>query len=280
VDESSELRKILVEIVGEIAGYLRDLVDSNELYRVIGKGASGDQTRLADKIAEEMVIDLIKREHLCALIVSEEIGLVKTCDRPEYVVIIDPLDGSMNYISKITFASSSIAIAHVEKPYYREILAGAVANIFLREIYSFDKNNAYLDNIKIDPNTLKPVIRDTIVIYTSRPELFYSTKVFMRKYMPHGRLRILGSASLEICYVGLGRIGLYINDTGKLRNLDIAAASLFAEKLGKKVVDITGRSIDFRVDRIEKISTIIVGDDEIVSSITSVLKETGYVQTP
>lgn len=276
--DARDLRRILVKIASETSGYLRDIIDEKDLADIIGKGASGDTTRRADKIAEETIIDLVRNEGLCTKIVSEEGGIKSLCREPEYLLIVDPLDGSMNYLSKIPYAAVSLAISRINKPFYRDVLAGAVANIFLRETYSFDQEHVYIDNVVLTKKDLSPPTSDIVIVYTKTPSLFSILKEFFKTYLPNGRLRVLGSASLELVYTGLNRISLFINDMGSLRNLDIVAAIGFAERLGKKIVDIHGNKLFFRIDSIERIKSIVAGCNDLVEKFIEFTKARGYVQ--
>ncbi len=276
--DAKSLRKILVRIAGETAGYLRDIVDQQDLAEAIGKGAAGDTTHRADKIAEETIIDLVRREDLPAKIVTEEGGIINVTTNPEYLLIIDPLDGSMNYLSKIPYAAVSLAISRIDNAVNTGILAGAIANIFLKEIYSFDDEHAYIDNTPILPDNLKPSVSNIVIVYTKTPSFFNLMKDFFTTHLPQGRLRVLGSASLELAYTGLSRILLFINNMGSLRNLDIVAAIKFAEKLGKKITDIHGNPISFRVDEIVRIDSVVAGEKHLVDKLISFIKAKEYAQ--
>jgi len=270
--DANTLRKLLVEIAGEVAGYMRDIAGIEGLDEVLRIGASGDQTRKADRIAEDIAIDLIKHEKIPVKIVTEESGIIETTNNPEYVIIMDPLDGSMNYVSLIPFAAVSIAIAPMNNPYFSELIAGAIANIFLGEIYSFSDNKIWIDNTFYQGSGKN---MGSIVVYTGNPKFFKILNSFIHD-MPGYRLRILGSASLELAYVGLGRVSMFYNDTGKLRNVDIAAAAGFVIKAGYTVVNVNGLSIDFRVDDLYRIDSLIAGKREFVEKFLMYLKSHGY----
>ena len=66
--DANTLRKLLVEIAGEVAGYMRDIAGAEGLDEVLRVGASGDQTRRADRIAEDIAVDLIRHEKIPCLL--------------------------------------------------------------------------------------------------------------------------------------------------------------------------------------------------------------------
>lgn len=266
------LRKLLVEIAGEVAGYMRDIAGTKGLDEVLRIGASGDQTRKADRIAEDIAIDLIRHEKIPVKIVTEETGVIEVTKSPKYIIVMDPLDGSMNYVSLIPFAAVSLAIAPIDKPYFSKLIAGAIANIFLGEIYSFSDDRIWVDNTFYQGSGKN---MGSIIVYTDNPKFFKILDRFMRD-VPGYRLRILGSASLELTYVGLGRASIFYNDTGKLRNVDIAAAAGFVIKAGYTVTDINGSHIDFRVDGLYRIDSLIAGKREFIEKFLLYLRSYNY----
>ena len=269
---SDVLRRTLVEIAGEVAGYMRDIAGSEGLDKILRVGAGGDKTREADRIAEELAIDLIRREHIRARIVTEESGVIDLHSRPEYVVVMDPLDGSMNYVSLIPFAAVSLAIAPMGRPFFKNIVAGAVANIFLKEIYSFAGDKIFVDNTSyIGPGKSM----GSIIIYTSNPRLFNILQQFFREVKGF-RLRILGSASLELAYIGLGRASIFYHDTGNLRNVDVAAAGAFVERAGLAIVNKNGEPLDFRLDKLYRIDSIVAGEKDTVELFLGYLRRHSY----
>jgi len=271
--DSNTLRKILVEIAGEVAGYMRDIAGTEGLDEILHVGASGDQTRRADRVAEDIAIELIKHEKIPAKIVTEESGIIKITDKPEYVIVMDPLDGSMNYVSLIPFAAVSIAIAPMDSPYFSRLIAGAIANIFLGEIYSFSSDKIWVDNIYYQGSGKS---MGSIIVYTNNPKFFKILDRFIHD-IPGYRLRILGSASLELAYVGLDRVSMFYNDTGKLRNVDIAAAAGFVVRAGYTVVDINGSNIEFRVDGLYRVNSLIAGKGELIEKFLMYLRKHEYL---
>ncbi|WP_054852973.1 inositol monophosphatase family protein [Vulcanisaeta distributa] len=91
---------------------------SNDLsYRQIMKRGSTDVSRRIDLEVEDMIIKDIEKEGLRAVISTEERGVVKVGDGdPEYAFVVDPLDGSLNFVLGIPFYSISIAAGKYGNP--------------------------------------------------------------------------------------------------------------------------------------------------------------------
>ncbi len=260
-----ELEKIAFKIAGETAGYLRDLYGIEELSQVVGRGASGDTTRRIDAMAEDYAIDLLRNTGFTLHIVSEERGVVRTGPEPEYIALMDPLDGSLNYTLGIPAVSVSIVFYKMNEPYLAKGVSGAVANVFLREIISFDSRSVYLNKQRI--SEYRSSGSGIAVIYTRDPSVFKIIHLFMKDtFQWPTRLRVLGSAALESVYAGIGRIDLFFHNTGRLRNLDVAGGINVAERLGAIATDLEGFGLDrYRADKIDFIKSLIIGSKRILS---------------
>ncbi len=258
------LEKIAFTIVGEIAGYLRDLYGLVELSKVVGRGASGDTTRRIDALAEDYAIELLKNTGYNLLVVSEEKGIVRIGNRSEIIALMDPLDGSLNYTLGIPAVSVSLVFYSIDNPYLINPLAGAVANVFLREIISFDGERVYLNKNPI--HGYMSSRSGIAVVYTRNPDIFPLIHKFMSGTFEYPtRLRVLGSAALESVYAGLGRIDLFFHNTGRLRNLDVAGGIGVARRLSAQVFDLEGMLYTYRADRIEFLKSLVIGEPRIAS---------------
>ncbi|RLG91442.1 MAG: D-fructose 1,6-bisphosphatase [Thermoprotei archaeon] len=258
MSNGKDLEKIAFKIAGEAAGYLRDLYGIEELSTVLGRGASGDTTRKIDALIEDFVIELLKNTGLKLHIVSEERGVIESIDEPDYLVLMDPLDGSLNYTLGIPNVAVSIVFYKPSTNNISDPVAGAVSNVFLRETYSFDEENVYINKVRVE----KYVSRKSgiAVIYTNNVDTFRKTYLFMKKYFGGDvRLRVLGSAALESVYAALGRIDLFLHNTGRLRNLDVAGGIAIAKRLGVKFFNIKGEPVNTRIDRIEFLESLVIG---------------------
>lgn len=261
--DAKELERIARRLAGEVAGYLRDIHGTKGLDEVLGRGASGDTTRRADRLAENFLIDLVRAEGLDVIIVSEEKGIVKLSDNPELILLTDPLDGSLNYVLGIPVAAVSIVFYDIKKPYLSSALSGAVANVFVREIYSFDDENVFVNGAVMRER--RELESGIATVYTNDPSLFIVVEKYLHgRYRLGSRIRVLGSAALESTYAAIGRFSLFINNTGRLRNLDIACGYAIAKRFGLPVIDVEGREIDGRTDGISRLRSMLIGGREIL----------------
>jgi len=252
------LRTIGYRIIKKVSLLLKKYVNLNNIDNVVGKGYGGDYSFKIDTLIEEYIINQLKEFGLKLLIVSEENGLLKTSSDIEYIVLIDPLDGSINYVSKIPVVSTSIVFYSVDKPYLNSALAGVVSNVFLNEIYSFNSSNVFINENKI--SSIERKIRGLVSIYTEDPSIVLKIKSFNKNYLKTDvKIRTLGSSSIESIYAALNRIDLFLHNTSKLRNIDIAGGVALANLLKTPCIDLRGEEIKHRVDDIVNIESIVIG---------------------
>ncbi len=224
---------LLLRIAGQTAGFLRDLlveVEAGKLEEVVGVQPLGDKTRRIDLVAEEYIVDLIRNEGLNAIIVTEESGKIKIGNNPEYVFIVDPLDGSSNYLSHIPWSSVSIAVTSIiDRPSLKDIEAGVIAPIHVGYPIVFVKGKGvYYGGVKV---RTRREIRDLVLGYFDQG---VGVKVLDKLLATWSdvKVRSLGCASLEIAYVVLGLADAFLDVRGWLRNVDVAAALGMTHELG------------------------------------------------
>ncbi len=168
---------------------------------------------------------VVRREFPDHALLGEERGLRED---GEYRWVIDPIDGTVNFSHGVPYWGNSIAVQH-----HGRTVAGAVSLPMLGEIYA-----ATIDG----PATLNgaPVrVSDTAdlahsIVYTGMIETDgddgVSMRVTTRLAKDVQKLRILGSAAAELCYVACGRGDGYVETTIHL--WDLAAGALFVERAG------------------------------------------------
>ena len=248
----SDLRKLVEEISSGVAQEIRKRFLTKGVDEVIGYHGS-DVTRRIDKLSEDMIINRFREKGFRATFVTEESGVLR--DGNDLIILVDPLDGSSNFVNGVPWSSVSIAIYESENKGLLESSAGTVANIFTGEVYSYDETTAYYNGT---PYKLPEKSRNVILFYFNRaiagviPQLASDLD---RDY----KFRSYGSASLDMILVCTGRATLYADLRGKLRNVDIAASSNFCSRLGLKPIDLEGKPINYvKIDKVTEVREVIV----------------------
>jgi myo-inositol-1(or 4)-monophosphatase len=156
----------------------------------------------------------------------------------DYVWIIDPLDGTTNYIIKNPFFSVSISLTYRNKP-----VLGIVYYPFQGELFYSEKDNgAYLNDKRIFVSKEESIDNGVLTYCSGRDydSLKQIANFFGKFKLKNKKFRQIGAASLELCYVACGRTGGFIMPG--VYPWDIAAGLIMVEEAGGETSDFEGKS--------------------------------------
>ena len=212
-------------------------------YRTVGKvkfKAPRSLLTKADILSEKTIIKTIRKKFPDHYFLSEEGGKINKGS--EHTWIIDPIDGTTNFVAKIPEFAVSIALAKND-----EILMGVVYNPCTNEIFFAEKGKgSYLNDKKLQVSK-KNKLKDCIVGFSLPSNANVSKKtlrILSKTYGEFRALRNFGSAALNLCYVADKRSDLYFSLN--IKAWDIAAAKLIAEEGGCKVTNLNGKKWDIK----------------------------------
>jgi myo-inositol-1(or 4)-monophosphatase len=146
----------------------------------------------------------------------------------KYRWVIDPIDGTVNYFYGMPHAAVSIALQH-----RAESVVGVIYDPFTDEIWTTAKGQPTRLNGRIVRVSNRSKLSDCIIAMgfsKSRDNLQKSLPHLIRISKQAKKIRIMGSAALELVYVACGRLDAYIERTINL--WDVAAGSLLVENAG------------------------------------------------
>ena len=146
----------------------------------------------------------------------------------EYRWVIDPIDGTVNYFFGMPHACVSIALQHRAKS-----VVGVIYDPFTDEIWTTTKGQPTRLNGKIVHVSNRSRIEESVIAMgfsKSQDNLDKSLPHLIRLSRRAKKIRIMGSAALELVYVACGRLDAYIERTINL--WDVAAGSLLVENAG------------------------------------------------
>ncbi len=221
----------LTEVVG---GFIRAESGNIAAENIEVKGLH-DFVTYVDKNAEKTLVKGLRKLLPEAGFITEEDTASET--GKHYTWIVDPLDGTTNFIHAIPCFSISIALMCD-----REIVLGVIYEINLSEcFYAWQGSKAYLNGKVIKVSTTSN-LKDSLLI-TGFPNRDYSLLdeylALFRYFMEetHG-LRRFGSAAVDLAYVACGR-GEGFYEYG-LSAWDVAAGAIIVKQAGGKVSDFKG----------------------------------------
>ena len=212
IKAAEKASKILIRDFGEL-----------EKLQVSSKGPSDFVTN-SDKKVENIIIEELTKSRKKFSILGEEIGEIKNSDKNNYW-IIDPIDGTTNFLHGIPHFAISIALRNNQ-----EIVSGLIFDPIKNEMFFAEKNNgAFFNNQRIRVSNKKKI--EECLFATGGKKEINSTLNNRRS----------GSAALDMAYVGAGRYDGYFQKA--LNIWDIAAGIIIVKEAGGKINDINCSAI-------------------------------------
>ena len=217
IKAAEKASKVLIRDFGEL-----------EKLQVSSKGPSDFVTN-SDKKVEKIIIEELTKSRKKFSIIGEEIGEVKNPDKENFW-IIDPIDGTTNFLHGIPHFAISIALKKKE-----EIISGLIFDPIKNEMFYAEKNNgAYFNNKRIRVSKKKN-IDECLFATGGKDKTEYNLNV-----------RKSGSAALDMAYVGTGRYDGYFQKN--LNIWDIAAGIIIVKEAGGKI-----NNIDYHNNEVIKV---------------------------
>jgi fructose-1,6-bisphosphatase/inositol monophosphatase family enzyme len=211
----------------------------------MGINMKGDVTKYFDKYAENTIISALKKHaKFKAKIISEELKkpfiINPRAKTRMHYIIIDPVDGSDNYLAGTPFVAVAIAVFdEALEPVYS--FAG---NYYTGDNFFSDRHNLYFNGRKIKKPFIKPP-KELLVLAVSdtKPK---DPAEFMALVNEFDIVRSFGATAGEMLYVAKGEAKAFADLRGKLTLENFAPYFLAAGHLGLKMTDEKGRDMKLK----------------------------------
>ncbi|MCM1219111.1 MAG: inositol monophosphatase [Lachnospiraceae bacterium] len=245
----SLLRKIVLDAGAMLTNGADKQID------IQAKTSSKDLVTQYDTLIENYITHEIRKNIANAQFICEESASESNLDSVN-LFIIDPIDGTTNFIHSMQYSAVSVAWYRKGKPYY-----GIVFNPYANDIYEAQiGKGAFLNNKKIYVGNSS--LQDSIVAFGTSPynqeTTDYTFDMIKEIYGRCQDIRRMGAASLDICQVAAGRIGLFFE--AALSLWDYAAAQLILLEAGGSIVNFQGDIIKISTQK----SSVIAGNKSII----------------
>lgn len=222
------------EIAKQVGAFIRKERQHFDVEKVEHKGFN-DLVSYVDKEAEKKIVAALSKILPEAGFITEEGTNTTRADR--YNWVIDPLDGTTNFIHGVPVFAVSIALIDGE-----EVILGVVYEVNRHEcFYAMKGGGAFCNDTKIKvspaPDLSASLIATGFPYYNFEliDKYLAALKSMMQK--THG-LRRFGSAATDLCYVASGRIEGFFEYN--LNSYDVAAGALIVQEAGGAVTDFSG----------------------------------------
>lgn len=280
------------EIIREVSRVIRPYVGKPESGEKIKMGADGTPTSLIDIIAEDKLINILKNAPVLSYIVSEEVGELKLgkgtkrsidlteelrrddlteAERPKFIFLVDPIDGTSNAIKEIPAYGISIAVASVPEgrvATLNDVELGFISNFGNGNFFEAEKGKGcWLNNEEVQPSNVVNLSELTLGGFTKSRTSAASKLVDNAR-----RMRVLGSVVLELSYVASGRYDAFLDLRGS-RIIDIAASKLIVEEAGAIITDKYGEKLNNKLSIHERAVVVAANNEILHKQIIDILND-------
>lgn len=226
---------IAVQAARQASKIILRFMDQMDKVEITEKSHNDFVTQI-DKMSEECVITHIKKAYPDHCILSEEIGYQKGFNE-DYCWVIDPLDGTHNFIHG--FPQFAISIA-VMKNNVTEL--GLVYDPIRQELFTATRGQgAYVNSRRMRISTTSKMEKSLIGTgfpFRNKETIKTYLDIFEKVFSRCGDIRRTGSAALDLAYVAAGRLDAFWESN--LMNWDMAAGALMIKEAGGIVCDFQG----------------------------------------
>lgn len=230
----TELEKLTTaakKIIKKTAKFIESEYGNVAKHKIEHKGLN-DLVSYVDKTAEQILVKDLSVLFPKATFVTEEATIEN--QKSEYMWIIDPLDGTTNFLHNIPHFSVSIALVHHNEP-----ILGIVHDITRNECFwAFKGSGTYINDKQVKVSQSKELLTSVLGMgfpyrkYTNMKAVAESLEYFLKNTRG---LRRIGSAALDLAYVAAGRLDAFYEVN--LNAWDVAGGIILVREAGGKVQD-------------------------------------------
>lgn len=229
------LTKQVANLSRAVGSYIKNEMKNLQSDDIRHKGVN-DFVTYVDHTSEKRLVTELSKILPEAGFIAEEDASHKRQER--YNWVIDPLDGTTNFVHGVPLYSISIALMDRQ-----QVISGVIFEINLHEcFYAWDKGGAWLNGHQIKVSATEK-LQDSLVAtgfpYTDFSRLEAYTEVFLHLLKSSHGLRRLGTAAVDLAYVACGRFDSFY-EYG-LNSWDVAAGALIVQEAGGMVTDFNGK---------------------------------------
>jgi myo-inositol-1(or 4)-monophosphatase len=230
------IEKDVIAVCEDVAEFIRKEGANFDLSRIEQKNKFNNLVSYVDKEAERRLVDVLQKVLPQAGFITEE-GTVQQSHEQEYNWIIDPLDGTTNFLHGLPIFGISIGLTRRD-----QTILGIVYHVMRRECFhAIEGGPAYCNDQVIRVSNV-PTLGESLLAtgfpyyHLDKREVYLDIiKEFLEK--THG-IRRLGSAAIDLAYVACGRLEGFFEYN--LNAWDVAAGTFIVKQAGGKVTDFSG----------------------------------------
>lgn len=243
------------------------MVYGDEILSVGNRTLSKEVTSTNDYEADKAIIEVISRVCPTHNLLTEETGLID--NNSPYTWVVDPLDGSSNFLNHNPFFAVSICLVYEQEP-----ITGVIFSPFMEEMVVARKGHGCTLNGRSVQVSTTSEFQKTYIVGCPGGEK-NNDRFAKMEYALHSQIkdfRKIGSAAVECYMVAAGRVDGFT--TLNISPWDVAAGVLAAQEAGGRVSDFNGNP--WNLDKTD----LLVSNGIVHERILDELQVSGIVQNP
>lgn len=218
----------------------------------------------ADLVAEKVIIETIRKSFPDHGIFSEEAG--SSLSKSEYLWIIDPLDGSTNFLHHLSHFCTAIALVRENQP-----LLGVIYAPLAKELFAAQTNQpASVNSQPITSSNTAQLSHSLIHFGRSALNTPRHARVYQAIAERLRTLRLTGSTALGGVFAACGRVDAHVHSDVKL--YDILAAAVIAQSAGARVTDFSGNPWQPDFSDPTSTSDVLISNPHLHADLVAALK--------
>ncbi|MBL7859473.1 MAG: inositol monophosphatase [Cyclobacteriaceae bacterium] len=231
-----EAEKGVIAICQEVGEFIRKEGSEFDRSRIEQKNGFNNLVSYVDKEAEKRLVDALRKILPPAGFITEE-GTVEQSKQHEYNWIIDPLDGTTNFLHGLPIFAISIGLTKGT-----ETILGVIQHVVRNECFhAISDSPAYCNGKEIHVSTI-PTLNESLLAtgfpyyHLDKQDAYLD---IIKDFLQHTHgIRRLGSAAIDLAYVACGRLEGFFEYN--LNAWDVAAGTFIVKQAGGKVSDFSG----------------------------------------
>jgi myo-inositol-1(or 4)-monophosphatase len=208
------------------------------------RNAKGDQVKWFDLVADETVSVYLEKEFPYSVNLLSEEGEPRQFGKgsPEYTIVLDPVDGSENFLRGLPPAGMAIALIPADTCISVDTIRFAfVGNLFTEDIFWAAKGEGTFLNNKLVHPRLPEQFTEMLI---SCDLNHYLIPAHINRFLAQFRgVRSLGAATLALATVATGSCGIHLDSRGRLTPENFLAPALLITEAGGVISDLTGATL-------------------------------------
>jgi myo-inositol-1(or 4)-monophosphatase len=229
----SSINKEVVDLCRSVAKFIRHESENFDRVHIEQKENFNNLVSYVDKEAEKKLVSVLQKILPKAGFITEE-GTVEQSKTHEYNWIIDPLDGTTNFLHGLPVYAISIGLS-----YKQETILGVVHEIVHDESFHAAKGGSAYSNDRVIHVSGAQSLSESLMATGFPYNRFEKTEAYLNIIQSfldktHG-IRRLGSAAIDLAYVASGRLDGFFEYN--LNPWDVAAGAFIVQQAGGKVTD-------------------------------------------